>query len=210
MTFGIPVEDFPVSSEGEIRNAAHLKWMQRQSRKEDIISRIGYFPKIELPGRNDIIVGRGKPFHSHHGNIMMHQLIEQHQDEYESAGRGEKTLIAKNIVKKLREKGRFLTRDSEGWWVEAVEEAAVDKVLSGFRNSRFRKKAEEQRSSIPKSLDKELPKRLKTDLGTMSPPLPAPTESSAGCFTNSCCSEKETNPRNPSLMTESISFINHD
>ena len=209
MTFGIPVYDFPVSSDGELRNAGHLKWIQRQIRKEDIVLRIGYFPKTELPGRNDIILGRGKPFHSHPGNILMHQLIEQQQDEYEGAGRGEKTLIAKRIVKTLRQKGRFLARDSEGWWVEAAEEAAVDKVLSGFRNSRFRKKAEEQRSSSRKSLGGELPKRLKIDVDTVSPVLPVSAVSSPGCFSN-CCSAKETKPQNPALMTGSMSFINHD
>ena len=206
MTFGIPVDDFPISSEGEIRTTGHLKWMQRQKQKEDILHFTGSFDKIGLPGRYDILVGRGKPFQSHSGNICMLQLIEQHMKEYENAGRGEKTSIAKRLVKKLQMKGRFLARDNDGWWVRVSDEIAVEKVSGGFRSSRGRQKHSVDSTSLLRN-GTSRSKRMKDETDTLSfetSTLPPATE----CFTN-CCSANEVNKRNQGSIA-GVSFINHD
>ena len=117
----------------------------------------------------------------------------------DDVGRGEKSLIAKKIVKILQEKGRFLEKDGDGWWVQAAEEIALEKILSSFRTSRFRKKAESRSFKSQKELGQQLVKRPKTDLaGGISTALvsASSTESvGVGCFTN-CCSSKGDSPSN--------------
>ena len=140
MTFGIPVQGFPISDDGELKTNIHSKWISRQRRKEEILERGDGFDKIALPGRYDVVVGRGKPYRTYTGNVWFLQLIEERQEAYRMAGRGDKAVIVKDVIETVRQRGRFVSRETGGWWVEVDEDTAIEKVSGAFRTMRRKQK----------------------------------------------------------------------
>jgi predicted RNA-binding protein with TRAM domain len=137
MTFGVPVEALPVTYQGELKTAAHLKWIQRRQVKEKSIKATGSFSGIGLPARGDVILRRGRIFHEHPGNVRMRAYIDMFQPEYKSAPLGEKANIASRIVETIKTGGgRFLERDSDGWWVLVSDKEAGKRVSKSIRSAR--------------------------------------------------------------------------
>lgn len=73
-----------------------------------------------------VLLGRGKPFQSHYGNIRLHKLVNENREQYLGASRDEKNSIAKSIVQNIKRgtdgepSGRFLKRADDGrdfWYV---------------------------------------------------------------------------------------------
>ena len=125
MTFGIPVQACPVTLEGELKTANHLKWIKKLQVKDEAIRQTGVFNKIDMPGVGDVLVGKGKPFQQHPGNVRLRQLVELHVDKYKAAKKGDKTTITRGIVETItKNSGRFLKKDSDGWWVEVTRDDA--------------------------------------------------------------------------------------
>ena len=59
MTYGIPVDTIPLNNDGELKTNAHKKWMARRKIKETEL-RVGLSTiTIDLPGRHDVLLGRG-------------------------------------------------------------------------------------------------------------------------------------------------------
>jgi hypothetical protein len=134
MTFGIPSDILPISSTGEKRIEAHEEYIRRLWHADEIKDNID---RIILPGKFDVLLGRGKPLQKHHGNLHYHFVIEGYHDQYEKAMKLEKTQIAKYIVETIQELGgRFLKQDEAGW-IEIDDEAARTKVSHTFRNHRI-------------------------------------------------------------------------
>ena len=205
MTFGIPVDGLPISSDGELKTGGHLKWIARQRQKEATTERGEVFDKIGLPGRYDVIVGRGKPFQTYSGNLVFLQLIEDRQEEYQMAGRGAKALIVKNVIETVQKTGRFVSRESDGWWVVVDEDTATKKVAGAFRTMRCRRKiANKSAQFVPdegalnQSYGEDPSKRMKTE------GLP-----SAGCFTDCCRETSQGEERHDNFSSFTASFINH-
>lgn len=137
MTFGIPVNCFPVGYEGELKTAAHLKWFGRRVVKETALQSVGIFEGIDLPCNGDVLLGRGKTFQEHSGNVALRSLIADYMPEYKSAPKKEKGNVAwKVMMAKKMQGGRFLKRQPNGWWVEVSDEIARDKVSMTYRTSR--------------------------------------------------------------------------
>ena len=141
MTFGIPVNVFPVStSDGNLKLGNHLKWIERRRQKEIYLSTHDSLPvgSVDIPSRSDVLLGRGKPFNVHPGNRRLHEIVESHYDEYDLAQRSVKTRIAKSVVETIKGySGRFLKQDEEcGMWVEVSDSEARQKVNHGFRRKR--------------------------------------------------------------------------
>ena len=74
-----------------------------------------------------VLLGRGKPFQSHYGNIRLHKLVNENRERYLGASRDEKNSIAKTIVHNIKvgvdgeSSGRFLKRAGDGrdfWYVQ--------------------------------------------------------------------------------------------
>ena len=61
MTFGIPLEVLPITTDGELKVGNHMKWISRRRIKE-AVSENEHFPGIDLPARYDVLLGRGKPY----------------------------------------------------------------------------------------------------------------------------------------------------
>jgi hypothetical protein len=136
MTFGVPVQSLPVTYEGELKTGSHLKWLSRRLAKETQIQKTGRFSGIDLPGPKDVLLGRGKPVQDYCGNILMRTLVSTFMDQYKSALKLDKILVALKVVAETkRHGGHFLKRSSDGWWFEVSDEAARDKVSMTFRTT---------------------------------------------------------------------------
>jgi hypothetical protein len=68
MTFGIPIDDLPSSYGAELKKANHPKWIAQRRKKENKLKTTDAFRRIDLPGRHDVLSGRGKTIHQYTGN----------------------------------------------------------------------------------------------------------------------------------------------
>ena len=149
MTFGVPVEGLPLTDDGDIKTTTHMKWIAKRKVKESKLKRSEEFHGIDLPGINDVLVGRGKPIGHFPGNVRLRRYVEQYVDEYEQATKQEKTLIAMRIVHATkRNPCRFLKRNDDGWWEETTDDVARAKVSTCFRSARSSKTAAERQSPV--------------------------------------------------------------
>jgi hypothetical protein len=137
MTYGIPVDALPVTHQGDVRTPNHKKWLARRKTKDDQIVEGEAFLGIDLPGRNDVILRRGRVFHDHQGNLCMRMLVEIHKDSYGDASPEEKENIATRIVVAIKDNsGRFLERGEDGWWIEVSDKEASKRVCKAIRSAR--------------------------------------------------------------------------
>jgi hypothetical protein len=151
LSFGVPTHLLPFTSEGELKMDNHKKWVQRRIVKEDELRRSGVFPGIELPCRNDVLLGKGKPFQKHPGNQLLHELAQIHLEEYNLASRsGGRALVGRKIVNEIwfppsGPSGRFLQRREDhlnsGWWEVVTDEVVlIEKVCNALRSVRKKTK----------------------------------------------------------------------
>eukprot|EP00529_Nitzschia_sp_RCC80_P018858 CAMPEP_0113468778 /NCGR_PEP_ID=MMETSP0014_2-20120614/15539_1 /TAXON_ID=2857 /ORGANISM="Nitzschia sp." /LENGTH=515 /DNA_ID=CAMNT_0000361195 /DNA_START=365 /DNA_END=1912 /DNA_ORIENTATION=- /assembly_acc=CAM_ASM_000159 len=139
MTFGIPGDVIPVAHSGVKKLEAHIEFMQMM-RKAEALPPNGHdnVNHIILPGKYDVLLGRGKPLQKHTGNLNYHCVVECYHEDYERALKLEKTKLAAKIVEQIHNQGgRFLKQDDFGSWVEIDEEAARTKISHTFRNHRI-------------------------------------------------------------------------
>lgn len=148
VTFGIPVQSLPITHRGDIKTVNHNKWLLRQQVRENVLKKTGNFSGIDTPGRNDILLGRGKPFHEHPGNVKMRHLVSIYAATYRNAPNGEKSTVAEKVLQVLKnnQSNHFLKRDEDGWWMEVPDDEARERIAQVFRTARSSKtKAREER-----------------------------------------------------------------
>jgi len=134
MTFGIPSQSLPVSFNGSLRLGAHREYICKMKKVDELDDDID---RIIVPGKYDVLLGRGKPLQKYSGNLNYHYVIEGYHDRYEEAAKGVKAELAMEIVTKINIRGgRFLKQDEAGWTVIS-NEAAKSKVSHTFRNHRI-------------------------------------------------------------------------
>ena len=116
MTFGVPVSHFPVGNDkGELKTAAHSKWLSRRSVKEATLQSTGTFEGIDLPCSRDVLLGRGKTMQDHSGNVMLRDLINELMPEYRRTPKKEKGNVSWKVVMATKKfGGRFLKREANG------------------------------------------------------------------------------------------------
>jgi hypothetical protein len=136
MTFGICTDHLPLSFDGELKKAKHSKWIARRRMLEKEMKATGDFHGIDLPGRHDVLFGRGTPFHQHTGNIQMRQLVDYYVDGYRPGPRFKKKELVDKVISSIQNaNGRFLERRRDGWWVEVSTRTVHEKVTSSFRTT---------------------------------------------------------------------------
>eukprot|EP00977_Amphora_coffeiformis_P023988 scaffold14939_cov215-Amphora_coffeaeformis.AAC.7 len=88
-----------------------------------------------IPGRNDILFGRGSGHHKHPGNVKLYEIIEHYLPQYlVAASRVEKTYVVQSIYSTLRTIGRFVRVDQEtGVCFVATHEQAKSKIGHAIR-----------------------------------------------------------------------------
>jgi hypothetical protein len=139
MTFGIPVKEFPVTTQGQLKTGKHKGWVERRKQKENYLKandvQVG---AVDLPIKYDVLLGKGMPCQEHAGNKHLHETVAMCYEEYDYAKRDRKTEIAEELVALVNQSsGRFLKRDeASGMWVEVPLREAREKVCHGFRRKR--------------------------------------------------------------------------
>ena len=58
MTFGITVDSIPVTYDAGLKTKEHSKWIAKQGKRERILLDGGTFEGIDLPGRDDVLLGK--------------------------------------------------------------------------------------------------------------------------------------------------------
>ena len=143
LTFGIPAEAFPMTLTGEIRQGPHLEFVRRHRALEEQTSNSSMSTAMDIdalnivPESQDVLLGRGKGFRNHPGNVRFHKIVQAHEERYESANRLGKQLLSEAVLKLVKEPGsRFLKQDVSGWFVVS-DSVARERVAHAFRNRRL-------------------------------------------------------------------------
>jgi hypothetical protein len=162
-SFGIPIHVFPLSSDETLLVDSHVeRWTRRRAwerqrrqaveicdpgggrnRGTSIISLSDEASslRVDVPGREDVLLGRGRPTYLHPGNIRLRNLIELRSNEYDNSTLAKKQRITNDIIQAIHElTGRFLKDDCFGW-VEVDDTVAKKKVAHAFRTLRQSRKA---------------------------------------------------------------------
>lgn len=131
-TCGIYVKDNPVRPDGSISLDSHRKWIGERHEEEK--DRTPVHDAI-VPRRFDVLFGRGN-VREHTGNLRACLLVDMFHEEYEKAGKFEKTQIAERVVGMIYDSyGRFLRWEADGW-TEVDYAVARDKISHSFRHRR--------------------------------------------------------------------------
>ena len=91
---------------------------------------------ITVPSHYDVLLGRGKGYFNHVGNLRYHSLIQDYQQDYEQASKRQgKLVIAQYIIDTILQTngGRFL-KDEDGIWIMIHDNTVLlKKVAHSFR-----------------------------------------------------------------------------
>lgn len=92
---------------------------------------------ISTPARNDVLLGRGKGFYQHTGNIRFRNWIESRFQQYDQAKTSaQKKQITMEVMDLVRKDGGRFLRDEKCGWVEVHDDTARQKVAHVFRSLR--------------------------------------------------------------------------
>jgi hypothetical protein len=136
-TYGIPRQILPFDTEGHLEvDSFHRKIRQRREREESFRDSDSFV----LPGKYDVLLGRGKPFQGYEGNLRLADWINENRSLYQAGERGHKSALSGELVDSIHKLGgRFLKKSDDGIsWVEVNDEVARDKVGHGFRTRTLR------------------------------------------------------------------------
>eukprot|EP00934_Nitzschia_sp_Nitz4_P004714 Nitzschia sp. Nitz4//scaffold148_size54725//36020//37576//NITZ4_006662-RA/size54725-processed-gene-0.24-mRNA-1//-1//CDS//3329536760//4704//frame0 len=138
VSFGIPVEHFPVGEDGDIKKGNMERWIERRrfkEEREEASSAMGSsFKGIELPHKNDVLSGKGRPIQRHPGNIRFRALVDHYMAEYCNAEKGRKGRVGLKVFAAIQAShGRFLSKDNQsGFWYPISDTEALQKVNKAF------------------------------------------------------------------------------
>jgi hypothetical protein len=93
------------------------------------------------PEDTDVLMGRGRPFQSHPGNLRLHRIVNLHKAQYVQSRRYDKLAIAERVVHEIKhggdglKPGRFLRKKegTEDDWEIAPDLVAREKVSHALR-----------------------------------------------------------------------------
>ncbi|KAL3920292.1 MAG: hypothetical protein SGILL_003338 [Bacillariaceae sp.] len=114
-----------------------LLQQQRLLQQQEAMSRRPTFPK---PCKNDVILGRGKPFQNWPGNQFMLSLCDCYRDRYHAAERAQKNHIIEEVKDII--KGQRHENFKMNCWVEVSERISYRKIGHAFRSNSRRLTAE--------------------------------------------------------------------
>lgn len=151
-SFGIPVDAFPfLQPDGvDLDENVHQHYIQERRRVEQEHWRLSTLQEessglVSYPTKNDVLVGRGRPYQEFQGNLRYSLLIDMNLSKYlKATNRFEKTCVFMDIVKLIQENnGRFLQRNSQGWEI-VKDNVAREKVSHIFRTKTARLLSQQQ------------------------------------------------------------------
>jgi hypothetical protein len=146
LTFGVPRRCFPISSTGELLVEKHgefieMRRQQERDRGNTVVDQRNpsttYASRnIIVPKNDDVLLGRGRPFQEHAGNMRCNYVIVETMEQYEAASRNDKTTIARNVLEKIKEYGGRFLKQNNRVWEEVDDVEALRKISHSFRTHR--------------------------------------------------------------------------
>jgi hypothetical protein len=140
--YGIPVDVLPLSESGVMKKTNLNRWIAKYIARDEQMARTGAFSGVDLPTRNDVLTGKGKPIQHHPGNVHLRILVETYMEEYKATKLSSKMVADKVFAMIKARPGRFLQKDSDGWWRESSDADALDKVNKTFLTARTKQNNE--------------------------------------------------------------------
>lgn len=123
--------------DGSVSNKEqHVQQTEKRRRQERQACEVA---DVMVPGSFDILVGKGRPFQDHPGNIRLREWIKQHQSSYEKAQKYEKKKLVQNVIEMVRSKGGRFLKDDGGHWIQVQGTVALAKVGHLFRDKKGRR-----------------------------------------------------------------------
>ena len=154
--YGIPVDVFPSNDGIAIKRTNLNRWIAKYvARDKEQAKNGGRFSGIDLPTRNDVLTGKGKPIQHHPGNVQLRTLVNSHMEEYKANKLQSKMAVNKVISIIRARQGRFLSKDNEGWWRELSDLDAIDKVTKTFLTVRTNQNNEIRAARTKDSISSE-------------------------------------------------------
>eukprot|EP00980_Cylindrotheca_fusiformis_P027555 scaffold21162_cov83-Cylindrotheca_fusiformis.AAC.1 len=92
---------------------------------------------IFVPSQEDVLFGKGTPIQIHPGNKRFRGLISEYQKRYEKAKKGEKIMLAQEIVETILESSGLFLKPDEDVWNVVDDDVARNKVSNAFRTLRM-------------------------------------------------------------------------
>jgi hypothetical protein len=88
------------------------------------------------PTKDDVLLGRGKPFQNHPGNQRMLLIVDERKEQYLAVKRDQKRAIVEEVLGVIQEGGaRFLKRSADGhYWKEVEPAISFEKVSHALRS----------------------------------------------------------------------------
>lgn len=160
MTYGIPIQELPLTVTGTLKTKNHLLWVKsrklidRAREKGHGTLAMGTFH----PGVHDVLFSRGGNA-SHFGNMEFRHIIASRIEAYNNGGRKERTSIRQDMIAMVyRKGGRFLMLETDGWWIELsndklVMEKVTNAVYDFNRKAVAKSRRQESSSETTKFLD---------------------------------------------------------
>lgn len=134
MSYGVPVDVFPVTETGNVKAKNQQQWLKARRAIEKYDDQHGRAKTensgdgrpIECPRLDDVCFRYGMSYQWHKGNARFRELLEAHMDEHDNAvSIDEKVAITRNVLDELDKWDcRFLSWERQGWWVEITERNA--------------------------------------------------------------------------------------
>ncbi|CAB9514526.1 Nitrilase family, member 2 [Seminavis robusta] len=131
------------------------------------------------PGHYDVVVGKGKKFYTHKGNVMLRDLVASMLGEYSKAtSKAGKSDIISSVVKRINAIGNFVRREpAAGKWIYAEDRLCREKCSQTFRDalcdiyrsSSVAKKNRRRREQEEMSQESSSPLPMKKKMRLMEP-----------------------------------------
>lgn len=152
MTYGIPVDQLPITASGRIKTTNHIRWIKTQREREESIQMcLPPFEGVDCPLVTDILIGNTRPSFKHNpGNMVYNDVMDSYYGQYVGAAdTQEKMRITWKVLEDLNQAGcRILARDRRGWWTVASTDRAREKIAHDFRVTLKRMSAVRKRSQV--------------------------------------------------------------
>jgi hypothetical protein len=171
MTFGVPRKCFPISHSGELLVEKHNEFVTMRRHQEELeANRMmvaannnnknnnatrNTLEIIVIPKNVDVLLGRGRPFQEHAGNVKCNYIVVSTMDEYEEASRNDKTTIARNVINRIKGYGGRFLKLLDGVWTEVDDTEALRKISHSFRTHRQLIKTQQQEQEKEKQQEQQ-------------------------------------------------------
>eukprot|EP00526_Cylindrotheca_closterium_P004956 CAMPEP_0113640698 /NCGR_PEP_ID=MMETSP0017_2-20120614/21363_1 /TAXON_ID=2856 /ORGANISM="Cylindrotheca closterium" /LENGTH=623 /DNA_ID=CAMNT_0000551999 /DNA_START=33 /DNA_END=1901 /DNA_ORIENTATION=- /assembly_acc=CAM_ASM_000147 len=110
------------------------------------------------PRDQDVMLGKGKSYQNHPGNVYFRAFLEKYLDDYDKSPRHKRRHMCANLAHMLKAKGvRFIVQQGPEGWVECDSGAAEKKIGQLFRSLRKTETARHATMKLDLVNEEELP-----------------------------------------------------